>query len=488
MLSEFFIKIPYLLYFIPLIASLLVNFIDDKRFLETFTYCILIVLSVLSFELVSNISDYSNILLINSSKHFEIIGCEFKISSYNSFTITALLFVNLIGFSNYIHEIILDQSLSVGYMKNFFSIFLIYIFSLVGISLTNNILHLYIFMEVQSFCIYILIMTYKKREFAILSYKYLSNNIFGSILNMLAIFCIIIYFNTSNMFSIKQQLMTVDIKDNLFIFLMFILLMGSIVIKFFTSSSSHYFDTDKNDISFLSISNIFVNNIIGIYLVYNITHFLFNDDAILGMYGIDKISLIISSCIVIYNSVKLFSATHVNTMFDVFTRINLMDFGFILFVTFLSNKITDNSKVLLIFMIDFVSVSMLIYFFSAYISARYGTNDMSVLSRNRLLSYCFMFIILFKLFLPLGTSLYINRFLYTHIMKSNIYLGVPFFISKISLLFLLYRIIVKDEQINYNDNGTLNKKYINTLLFSITIIFLFVLFFNILINMFGLSM
>lgn len=484
-MNELFIKIPYLLYFIPLIASLFINFITGKRFLTNFTYFILLGLTILSFNLIFHISDYKSIFIVNSSEIYNVIGCEFKIGLYNIFMLITVLFVNFIGFANYIHEIILNKASNITYIKHFFSVYLIYIFSIIGIMTTTNIFHLFIFLEIYSFCMYMIITIYKKHDIKILSYKYFSNNIFGSILNMLTMFYIILYFNTSNIFVIKQQLLTISLKDNIHILLMFFLLICSVILRFLNTNTSKHYNTDNVGINFLSISNIFVNTLIGFYLITDIVYFILDNKNILTIFYFDKIIMFLSSLIIIYNSTFLFFRKYTDNIFSVFLRSNLASFGFVLLVSFLYDS---NINMLIIFLIDFISTGMLLYFFSAFISAKYGNNNLDILNHNNIEKYFFVFIILFKLFLPFGTSLYVNKIFINYIVADNLFSLMPFIFNKISMLFLLCRIIINKEILDYNSDKILNKKYINTLSYSIILIFLFVLFFNVLINLLNLNL
>ncbi|MBO4957073.1 MAG: hypothetical protein J6C50_04530 [Rickettsiales bacterium] len=479
MLTEFFIKIPYLLYFIPLLGSLFINFISGKRFLTNCTYSILLILTLLAFKLIFHIDNYNDILIINSSNKYSVIGSEFKIGLYNVFILITILFVNFVGFANYIHEIVLNKKSDTTQIKHFFSIYLIYIFSTVGILMTTNIFHLFIFLEIYSFCMYMMVTVYKKHDLTVLSYKYFSNNIVGSILSMLTIFYIILYFNTSNMFVIKQQLITISIKDNIDIFLMFILFICSIVMKFFNTNTSKHYNTDNVGINFLSISNIFINTLLGIYLLNEVVYFIFGGHSIINLLYIDKLIIISTAIIIIYNSCMLFTEKYTNTVFSIFTRLNLINFGFLLLISLLTTDITMS----LIFLIDFISIDMLLYFLSAYMSAKYGTNNISILNNNQIIKCFLIFIILFKLFLPIGTSLYTNKLFIDYVFNTqNTLLIIPFIISKIAMLFLLYQIISEKIQLSYNKDRILNKKYITMLLYSIILIFLFVIFLNIFID------
>lgn len=480
MLDNIITQIPFLLFFIPLIGSLLINFLPSRRFITNFTYCILLVLTILSLKIIFHINNYSDVLIVNSTNKYNVIGTEFKISLCNIFVLITILFVNFIGFTNYIHEIILSRKTNIISLKHFFSIYLLHIFSIVGIMMTTNIMHLFIFLEIYSFCIYIITMIYKKHDLKILSYKYYSNNIFGSILCMLTIFYMILYFNTSDMFIIKQQLLAISLKNNLHIFFMFLLLIASIVIRFFNTNTSVHYNTDIVGINFLSITNIFINTLIGIYLIVDIIYFVFSGYNVLKNFYIIDIILCFASIMIIYNSLLLLRKKYYDNMFNIFIRINLISFVYLFMSYFLDG---NNIKLFLLFLTDFISTNILLYFFTAYISTKFGTNDICVLNNNKLLKLFFIFIITFKIFLPFGTSLHTNEiFIHYIINNKNYLLLVPYLINKAVFSFLIIKICLNNVPLKYDENRIINKKSINILGISIFLILLLILFFNIVIN------
>lgn len=482
MFSEFLVKIPYLIYFIPLLGSVFIHFISGRRFLTNCTYSILLALFLLSLKLIFHIENYDGTLIVNSSTRYNVMGTEFRVSLYNMFVLITILFVNFIGFINYIHEIILNKQSNIPYIKHFFSIYLMYIFAIIGIVLTSNIFHLFIFLEIYSFCMYLMITNYKKEDLTILSYKYFSNNIFGSILNMLTIFYIVLYFNTSDMFTIKQQLMTISIRDNLGIFLMFLLFICSIVMRFFNTNTSKHHNTNNVGVNFLSISNIFVNTLIGVYLINTIANFIFTNQTMFNILFIRGLVIIITSIVIIYNSYLLINKDNTSNMFNIFIRMDLINFGFLLLTSFLS---IDN-KMSLMFLVDFVSINMLLYFFSAYLSAKYKTNDIRILNNDLKLKCFFVFIIVLKVFLPIGTCLYTNYLFLIYLIKNAYFIVLaPFLLSKVAIGILLFKVITNKDRFDLSDEIMVNKKCVGNLLLSVGLIAVYVVFFGIFAGMVG---
>lgn len=482
MLNEFSLQIAYLIFFIPLIMSILINFIEDKKFIIFIINITILTLIVLSIKILININFTNSIYFINTSEKFNILGTEFKISVLNLFFLICILFCNFIGFINYINEILLNKNLNSKYIKYFFSIYLLHIFSTVGIILTYNIFNLFIFLEIYSLCIYVMISIYKKHNLNIISYKYFSNNIFGSVLSMLTIFYISIYFNTPNMLEIKQQLVTINLKINIEIILMFILFLFSIIIKFFSTNTSKYHNTETVGINFLSISNIFINVLIGIYLLLEILFFILNKNIIFNIFYLKYIIFFISIILIIYNSIKLTSSKE-KTLFNIFLRFNLINFGYILLSVLIQENNSNLSWILLfLYLFEFITINLLIYLFSAVINIIYKSNSIEFLNNNKIIKILFLSIILFKIFLPFGTSLYTNIYFISYVIKNNniLYL-IPYLVNKICYI-LLFVTILNNDVINENENTNINKKYLNILYSSIFIIFTLIITFEVFIQ------
>lgn len=481
MLSEFFLKIPYLLFFIPLMASALMNFIYDKRFMVSVTNLINIVMLVLTLKMVANCGDFGVSHFITTTTKFNVLSTEFKISTVELLFFICILLCNFLGFINYINEILFSEKLNNSRIKYFFSIYLIYVFSIVGIIFTYNIFNLFLFLEIYSFCIYVMISIYNKENLNIISYKFFTSNVFGSILLAITMFYITIYFGTSNMMEIKQQIMTLNLKENYEVLLMFVLFLSSIIVKFFLTNTSRYHNTKNVGINFLSISNIFVNVLIGIYLMYEVLFFLFDSRIIFSTDLLKYIILSISTLVIIYNSVVLVF-TKENTLFNIFLRLNLINLGYIMLsVLPYQNDRQLSTNLFMLYVFEFSLVNLFIYLFSGIISLIYKHNSLTYLNQNKTFKIVVLIILFYKMFLPFGTSLYMNMSFVSHCIEnkgSTIYL-IPFFVSKICYLTLFMTILNNKKQPALENAIIINKKHLNTLYFSVFLLFVLVVFFEI---------
>lgn len=479
MLNEIFLKNTYLLFFIPLIASVVANFIYEKRFMVGATKIIIFSMIFLALKMLIKCSDFNTSYFITSSSKFNILSTEFKINAKNLFFFISILICNFIGFINYIDSILLNKNLSNRNIKYFFAIYLIYLFSTVGIIFTYNIFNLFIFLEIYSLSIYVTISLYNKDNLNILSYKFFSDNVFGSILSALSIFYMTIYFGTSNILDIRQQVASLNLREHYEVLLMSILFLFSIIIKFFLTNTSKYHNTDKVGINFLSVSNIFINVSIGLYLIYEVIFFVLGGKALFSLAFIKYGIFLISTSIIIYNSIN-FLITKNNTLFNIFIRFNLINFGYILlFLLFFEENNKLCMDLLILYMFEFITINLILYLFSDIMNIKYNNNDISYINNSKVLKYTFLFFILHKIFLPFGTSLYTNLNFVSNVLegKNYIYL-LPYIVNKACFVAFFVKILANGKVEKIGD-VEINKKRLNTLYFSVSLVGVMMVFFEV---------
>ena len=118
--------LSYLLYFIPLMSSVFIYFLEGKRFLSNVGYLILMTLTIFTIKIFSSI-DPNTTIIVNSTATFNIIGTEFKLDIFNIFFLVNILFINFIGFINYVDDLVLTKKKDIGYIKHF-SLYIFYIY------------------------------------------------------------------------------------------------------------------------------------------------------------------------------------------------------------------------------------------------------------------------------------------------------------------------------------------------------------------------
>ena len=169
-INKILLQLPYALIFLPLIASIFVQFINDKKFLSNTFYVVITTLLIISCILLMAISDGNTNLFVMLNNNINMLGTEYKLNFINLFYIISILFLNIIGFLNYRYEYPLSNEANIKYKKIFFSIYFIHLFSMIGIFTTYNIFHLFIFIELFSFSAFNLINSYEGKSFNVAVY------------------------------------------------------------------------------------------------------------------------------------------------------------------------------------------------------------------------------------------------------------------------------------------------------------------------------
>ena len=286
----------------------------------------------------------------------------------------------------------------------------------------------------------------------------------------------LVYFNTSSIFSIKQQLLTIRLEEYYNIFLIILLFVFSVIIRFFTNSVSRYHNTDYKTVNFISISNIFVNSLLGIFLLSNIIFYVLPTENIFSLFFIDKIFIYLSIISIIYNSVLLFKKENHNSIFNIFIRINLIG----IFYTVIAIFLYDDVAIIIDYVLDFLFISLILYFFSDIISLIYKTNNIAALNNSKFLKIFFIVILLYRLYLPIASSFIANKYFFISIFSDKNYiLLIPFIVNKIAIAFIIFKTLTNKNVIEKqeNNNTKTNKRFILTTSVSIFLVILFMFFF-----------
>ena len=121
-------KVPYLLFFIPLIASVLNLIFENKKFsVNITTNTILLEILMILFICIPFLQNDQTIFVKNKI-NFMFLGAEFKIDLVNLTFLLFSLFIQFITFFTYNYEVTKKKNIPISHRKFFFAIFLIHIF------------------------------------------------------------------------------------------------------------------------------------------------------------------------------------------------------------------------------------------------------------------------------------------------------------------------------------------------------------------------
>lgn len=441
MISSFLYNFPFVLFFLPLLVSILICIIDNKKidislFLITIGCMgLLLLFGILNFHTNTNI-------FVNIKNNISLIGGEFRLNVFNLYFAFLILMTHLIIFLHTNYEIIGRKTKNASHRKYFFAVYLLNIFSIIGILFSSNLCNYFLFLEIYSFTMYTLTSDFNDKSMAVLSFKSFSNNICGSIIILLSIFALILYFNSNNILFIQQKLLTMDIYRNLPLLIIMFLYIFGIYMKFFASNIHIALsDTNKNNYmktSFLSLLILFVNAAIGIYCLLFFTINLFNITDAFKFLSIKYFAVSLMSFSVLYLIYKIFRNLTVGNLVKKLIFINIT---FIIICILTNNQYS--TYLAFLFLIEHFTIHLSMFLIANVLESKYGTTKLEVFRKETDLQYLFIFLLLLKIGLPLCLTFFINIDLINFINLEKLYLlYIPFFAIKIILIYYLCKIFM----------------------------------------------
>lgn len=452
MLTNFLYNIPYILFFMPLISSILVFVFENKKFsifTIIFNMCLpIVLLSIFAFKLNTNSVFYTEI----KNADF-LMGTEYKINNFSIYFAIILFITHLIVFLNTNYEIIKAKIKDISKRKYFFVLYLIHIFSLIGIIFSANICNYFIFLDIYSLTIYVLISDYKDKNSAKASFRYFSSGICGTIILLFSIFILCIYFNSCKMAYISQKFSTVDIGSNLVLLSTFFLFIFGLILKFF-SIQTVIIDFDKSMKSnFLTFFILFINVAVGVYSLLYFMNFLFNFERLLDVAYIKYFFIIFGGLL---NFSTVFFALKSKKLYSLILCSVILNISLLLLALSINGKYTLYLAFLLL--VEHLTVDLLLYCTYDYFNEKYGCLELKEIHKKDFYKYIFYFALIMKAGLPLGSNFYINSLFFGNISEFNsfyYFLGV-LFLNKFLFAYLFFKIITsgknKDDSFELNSN------------------------------------
>ena len=467
------LKLPYILIFYPLLISVFVFFVSDKKFLKNLTYfSLFLLLSIASIILVNSYSTNNNIF-INVDNTNSILGANFKINTINIFYLISILFISIFGFMNYNHEYMLSHNVNIRYRRSFYAIYFLNIFSIIGILTTYDLFHLFLFVELFSFSSFNLMNSSIGKQINIAVYKYFSNNIFGSMVFACAVFYTAMFFNSSNILLIRQQISTLDFRHNSAILLLYFLIIISVVLKFLMFNVVSQTEK-KRTLTILSIYNIFISTLIGLFLCYFFTNFVFLlNGSLLTVKIIKMILLLLVMSVagfVFYSSIS-----NVKTIFDIFINIFLLNILKII-ITILFTDTDSYFQLHLLALNNIVVTAVPIYFISAYISELYDDNSVEILNQHFLIKILLIFLLCYNSYSPYTLNYFLINELYkTQFLNKNVLFIILEIMNNCSIIIMSLKIFLTKQQQDFNVKHDFLEVKANAFRYSLVFMFLIII-------------
>jgi len=389
----------YAIIFLPLITSLLCQIFTKNNFSFALTIaCLLIIL----FSLIKISPEIFSLQTI--SNDFEIaplsLALEFKLDASSAIFLFAIILLNLIILLYYWPDIknFLDNKNS----KIFYSVYLLRIFTAIGLVTSNNMLNLFLFLEIYACSFFAIFSISKDIKIAELSFRYFSFNSAASLLILFSFLIIYLIFGSLNLDIIKQNL--VESKDVRFFSVLSILVSIGFIIKFFPFWL--YFKNLKNNnllANFFVVDSLFIKSNLGIFFAIKFSYLFFTDHVT------SIIIIIVAALLIFYSLFRLCQTKHFKLIAIYLCIINL---GLILICLALHGKKSDQAA--FFYWLNFNLVNLFLFIFATFLKRKFNTSSIDKI---------FLFATNKSLILPLKMLIiFIASFPFTFLFYGNWYL------------------------------------------------------------------
>ncbi len=388
----------YLLIFLPLFSSILCQIIQIRKF--SFAICVasLLYLLALLYNLTPDVLKY-DFLANDFNISLFSLGTEFKFDLINLFFLSLILIIQIFILLFYNRDIcsILDQ-------RNhsfFYSVFLINIFGLNGILTSNNLLNIYIYLEIYYFSFYTIATISRNNSLLQIVFKNFCSNAIASILIIISFLLIYLIFGKLNLDEIAS-LIPIFPKNKFWITsLIFLILNFSFLIKFFPIWQ--YFKKIKTSgavSSFLVANSLFTHSLIGIFLSLKLIYLFFGKYLLFSDINFDLIIIILGVALILFSSFKLIFQKHLKLIAVYLSTINL---GYIAIAIVIHNS--ESLQAMFFFLINLCLINFFIFLLASFMKKNYHTSSIKMIGiindESMIISFPIKLTLLFILCLPL---------------------------------------------------------------------------------------
>ncbi len=353
------ISATYLIIFLPLAASVLCQVFAKKEasFLIA-TSCFLAML-ILVAQLFPNIFQAKEFI-----SDFELsplsLALEFKIDAILAVFLFTIILLKLIILFYYQGDIknFLDQKNG----RIFYSVYLLHLFTLAGILTSNNLLNLFIFLEIYAYSFFAIFSISKDIEIAKLSFRYFCLNSAASLLILFCFLIIYLMFGSLNLDVIKNNL--VNLQNVKFSTIIAALLAVGFVIKFFPFWL--YFENLKNSnlfANFFAVDSLFIKANVGIFLALKFSYLFFVNDFIC------LCLILLAAALIFYSIFQIYKTKHFK-LIAIYLCLN--NFGFILISLALHSE--KSLQAGFFYWMNFNLINFFLFIFATFLKRKFNTS------------------------------------------------------------------------------------------------------------------
>ncbi|MDR3290421.1 MAG: hypothetical protein LBT02_04060 [Rickettsiales bacterium] len=432
------INLPFLFLFVPLIFSGIQAMQNLKVVNKALNLILIIFILVLAFFLFPTIINTGGLEKKINHKTFLLLG-EYKIELMNLLIIIIVFSIKL--FNSFFKT---DEKYNTKKERYIYSIYFINYFSILGILTSNDIMNLFIYIEIFSFTSYSMLTDFTEKNVLNFGWSEYNNGLIGSLFFLLFTLILYFVFDTTNLTDIDSILLLTDKEKMTSYNLSFVILFVAIYFKFFGFINSFESFQDSKHLSSISYLNtFFINFALGFYLIQKfLPLFDLNN-------GYIYIFHIFGSILIIYGSVIIYKKNNILLYMQGFA---LIATGYIIILfTMQNNKYAGIS--LYSFFYNYLLIDYLYYIIIAMFVDCYKHNNiiyMNFFSKYRYIVYAIIFS---KIGFPIAFGFNANwNFLLAVFEKNAFYLAIPFAVEKTVCIILLYKFnnvftAVQDEKI-----------------------------------------
>lgn len=371
----------YLLIFLPLIASILCQTIPLRKNYFWFTFfsvavCFGLILSfypqVLAQKKIAN--DFQLSILS--------IGLEFSLDVLGYFFLVLLVFAKIVILFFYRSDV--EKFLTAKNAKTFYAVFLINLFALINIFLTNNLFNLFIFLEIYAFTFFAISTLSRDKELLKISFRDFCLNAAAALLILFSFLMIHLLFKKVNFDQIAADIHMFARAGQLFSSTILLFIATAFLIKFFPFWL--FFEKIKNNslsANFLIAESMFIKSAVGIFLTLKFVFFFFGKDFLFADLELDHSLTIFAILLIIFSAIGIHQQKHLQA---ISVYLCLSNFGFILAAIGIHSL--DTLKAVFFYMINFNLLNLFIFIFATFLKRRFGSASLikiSLIRRDHLL-------------------------------------------------------------------------------------------------------
>ncbi len=355
------ISTVYAIIFLPLATSLLCQIFTKKNISLTLTIACLI---TILFAIIKIAPEVFSAQII--SNDFELMplsmALEFKLDVSSIIFLTAIVLLNLIILFYYQLDIknFLDHKDS----KIFYSVYLLRVFTVIGILTSNNLLNLFLFLEVYACSFFAIFSIAKDTKVSQLSFRYFSFNSAASLLILFSFLIIYLVFGSLNLDIIKQNL--VASKDVRFFTILASLLLIGFVIKFFPFWI--YFENLKNNnllANFFAVDSLFIKANLGIFFAIKFSYLFFIDQLVA------TVIIFLAAILIFYSLFLLYKTKHFKLI-----AIYLCIISLSLILICLAVNTVKSRQAAFFYWLNFNLINLFLFIFATFLKRKFNTSSL----------------------------------------------------------------------------------------------------------------